>query len=160
MATRTLVLPVIGACPPSSNPAVLDFSGGRPKLLFDDTTPESRIWQFRMPTGYVGSGVLKIQYSMASATSNDVELGAKLMAVTPGDSQDMDADSYDTENTAGQAAAGTAGYMKEVSITLTNADSVAAGDYCAISLRRTCAASPKATGDAEVWNVSFEYGDA
>ncbi|MHC4365230.1 MAG: hypothetical protein ACYSTJ_07170 [Planctomycetota bacterium] len=103
---------------------------------------------------------MKIQYSMASATSNNVEFGAALMAVTPGDSQDMDADSYDTENTASQAVAGTAGYMKGISIPLTNADSVAAGDYCAISLRRTCAASPKATGDAEVWNVSLEYSDA
>ena len=76
--------------------------------------------------------------------------GATLEAVTSGDAFDMDAgESYDTENTATTAVGGTAGYMTQSTITLTNNDSSSAGDYLRIRIRRVgSSGSDTATGDA------------
>jgi K+-transporting ATPase A subunit len=63
----------------------------------------------------------------------------------------------DTERDAG--VPGTAGYMEQISITLSNLDSAAAGDLVRISLARNVAhATDTATGDAYV--LSIEIRDA
>lgn len=159
MATGTVILPVLGCSFDATNPPGIDYSSGRPKLLFDDTTPEIAYWVFRMPSNYASAPVAKIQYSMASATADDVEFEVSVMAVTDADSQDMDSDSYDTANSGSATVPGTAGYLDEISIALSNADSVAAGDYVAIRLARDAddATNDDATGDAEVWAFSLEY---
>jgi len=159
MATGTIILPVGGAYVDSTAPPGLGFSQSRAKLLFDDTTPEIVRWVFRMPADYASGPVAKIQYSMASATSNDVEFEVSVMAVSDGDAQDLDADSFDTVNSGSATVPGTAGYLDEISITLTNADSVAAGDWVCVKLARDAddGTNDTATGDAEVWAVSVEY---
>lgn len=159
MATGTILLPILGCSFDATNPPGVDYAQSRPKLLFDDTTPESVIWVFRMPQDYASGLTAKIQYSMASATSNNVEFEVSVMAVSDGDSQDLDADSFDTVNSGSATVPGTAGYLDEISITLTNADSVAAGDWVAIKLARDAddGTNDTATGDAEVWTFSLEY---
>ncbi len=160
MATQIIILPITAANGPAANPAPLQFSpSDRGKLMFDDTAPEYVLWEFPMPENYDSALVMKLQYSMASAVADKVEYGASVMAVSPGDAADMDTDSYDAENVQDDAVAGTAGYMQLVTITLTNKDGLAGGDYVSIRFRRTCAASPKATGDAEVWTARLEYDD-
>jgi hypothetical protein len=159
MATGTIILPVLGASLDSANPPGLAFSQSRPKLLFDDTTPQLAYWVFRMPANYASGLVAKIQYSMASAVANEVDFEVSVMAVTDADAQDLDSDSYDTANSGSATVPGTAGYLDEISVTLSNADSVAAGDWVALRLARDAddATNDDATGDAEVWNVSLEY---
>jgi hypothetical protein len=159
MTTGTVLLPITGAMLDASVPPGIGFSNSIPKLLFDDTTPESCYWQFRMPQDYASSPVLKVQYSMASATSNKVEFEASVMAVSDGDPQDMDAESYDSANTISVTVPGTAGYLDEISLSLTNADSLAAGDYVRLKLSRDAddGTNDTATGDCEVWAVSLEY---
>jgi len=94
---------------------------------------------------------------MASATTGTVMLSCEVMAVTDGDAAAVDTDSYDTiNNSSAKTVPGTVGYLDEISLTLTNADSVAAGDWVAIKLRRD-ASGGSATGDLELIAASLEY---
>lgn len=159
MATGTIILPVQSAKLPASNPAVIDGAENNFRLLFDASTDESCLWQFRMPVNYASALVAKIQYSMTSATADEVIFQVAVMAVSDGDSADINTDSYDTANdSSATTVPGTVGYLDEISITLTNADSVAAGDYVKIKINRDADdGSDNATGDAEVVAVSLEY---
>jgi len=159
MATATIQLPVPPHGFDSSTPCALAYSNGVPKLLFDDTTIEACYWQFRMPQNYASALTAKIQYSMASGVANEVEFQVNVMAVSDADAQDLDAESYDADNVGSATVPGTAGYMDEISITLTNADSLAAGDLVRIRLTTDAddAVNDDATGDREVWAVSLEY---
>jgi hypothetical protein len=98
---------------------------------------------------------------MASATSNTVVLELRVAAVTDGDSQDVDAKALATTNASSAVTVpGTAGHIDEISITLTNADSVAAGDWVTVMLRRdadSTNATDNATGDMEVIGVALTY---
>jgi hypothetical protein len=146
----------------TTNPAALSvLPSGRRKWLFDAVTDEMVLCEFRMPGNYASSPVLKLQYSMASATSGNVVLGAEVMAVTPGDAANINTDSFDIINTATSTVPATTGHMKEVSITLANADDVAAGDYVVIRIRRDAdSASDTAVGDLELWTIMLEYTTA
>jgi hypothetical protein len=99
---------------------------------------------------------------MASATANNVRFQAALEAITDGDATDTDAaSSFDTANSNGVAVPGTAGYIDQLSITMTTADSIAAGDYCRLRINRDAdgtSGSDTATGDAQV--LAVELRDA
>ena len=113
-----------------------------------------------MPVNYASGPVLKLQYSMASATSGEVVLAAEIMAVSDGDSQDIDSESFDTINTsASTTVPATAGHLDEISITLTNADSLAAGDFVLLRISRDASdtVNDDASGDLELRNISIEY---
>ncbi len=157
-ATGTIILPVQAVKLPSTSPVAIDAGETNWRLLFDDTTDESGQWQFRIPQNYSSGLTIKIQYSMASATTGAVYFEASVMAVTDGDAADINTESYDTANSGNATVPGTAGYLDEISITLTNADSVAAGDYVKIKINRDANnASDTAAGDAEVVATSLEY---
>lgn len=133
------------------------------QLAFDATTDEMVYWAFRMPQDYSSSPVMKVQYKMASATTGNVRFEGRLAAVTSGDAQDVDAKALATTNSNGGAVPATAGFLSEVSITLTNADSLAAGDYVIAYLRRDAdgtTGTDDATGDCEVVAVALEYTTA
>jgi hypothetical protein len=129
------------------------------QLAFDGSgNTEQCMWSFRMPADYASAPVLKVQYKMASATSNSIVLDGRIAAVSDGDSQDVDANAFANANTATKTVPGTAGHLDEVSITLTNADSLAAGDFTIVYLARLSGdASDTATGDCEVIAVTLEY---
>lgn len=160
MATGTVLLPTLGAELDDTNPPGVSFVSSRRMLLFDADTDEIIYYTFRMPQDYSSAPVLKFQYSMASATSGNVIVGCEVMAVTDGEA--VDSDSYDTVNTSSATAVpGTAGLMDEISLSLSNADSVAAGDYVALKIRRDADnASDTATGDLEYWGAALEYTTA
>lgn len=129
-------------------------------LLFDASTDEMCYWKTRMPPDYASAPVLKVQYKMASATTGSVRFEGRVAAITPGDATDMDAKALGTTNSAGDAVAATVGYVKEASVSLTNADSLAAGDMAIFSLRRDAdgtTGTDDATGDCEVVQVAVEY---
>ena len=97
---------------------------------------------------------------MASATSGTVEFEVEVMAVTDGDSEDInDPNGWDLRNAGSVTVPGTAGYLDEISITLTHADSVAANDYVKVRVGRDAddGTNDTATGDAEVVAISLEY---
>lgn len=141
---------------PSSNYPERGLAQHREYLGFDASTVETaRTRAVRMPTAYTGSGTLKadIYYAMASATANKVDFEVSVEAVTPADATDLDAgESFDTANAANETVPATAGYLSKLTVTLTNKDSVAAGDYVRLKLERDAddGTDDTATGDARV----------
>lgn len=129
------------------------------QALFDAGTKEQCMWSFRMPPDYASAPVLKVQYKMVSATSGNVVIEGRIAAVSDGDATDVDAKAFGTANTsAATAVPATAGHLDEISLTMTNADSVAAGDFVIVYLARDAAnASDTATGDMEVVAAALTY---
>lgn len=138
--------------------AEIDSSEGPTRLLFDDTTDEAAVWQFRMPNNYSSDPLLKVGYSMASATSLDVEFEGAIMCISDGDSADIGTASFSTIAVATETVPGTAGYPSEVSITLTD-DSCAANDtvFVYLSTDSDDATNDDATGDREVVHATLAY---
>ncbi len=162
MATRFIFSP-LSAEFPSSNFAPLSKVNARPVLAFDAATDETAYWTFVAPQGFTGTGTLVITYAMASATSGAVGLQAQIEAITDGDSTDTDATtSFDTvNNSASTTVPATAGYIDQISITMTNQDSITAGDYCRLSINRDAdgsAITDSATGD--LYLIVAELRDA
>ena len=128
------------------------------QLHFDAAQTEQAMWQFVVPSNFVSAPVLNIQYKMASATTGNVRLDARVGAVSPGDATDLDAKAFAAANLVTDAVPGTAGHMKQISLTLTNADSIAAGDMAMVYLARLGAdAADTAAGDLELVSVVFSY---
>lgn len=128
------------------------------QLAYDATADEWVTWQFRLPDDYASAPTLKVQWKATSATSGNVVWDARISATSPGDSTDVDAQDFDAANTATGAAPATAGYLAETSITLANADSLAAGDFVVVRLSRVgSSGSDTATGDAEMVGCLLSY---
>lgn len=135
------------------------------KLLFDASVLEQCDWVTVAPYDLHASTpapIMKVYFSMETATSGNVIVLGRLFAITDGDSQDVNAKAFGTVNTsAATAVPGTAGHMKVLTLTLTNADSVAAGDLLGIYFARDGAnGSDTATGDMAVWAVAVTYTTA
>lgn len=170
MTTGTLILPISGATLPdgsaSNSPAQFQrtkSTASAPvyhfiELLFDPATEESAYWSFRMPTDYASSPVLKLQWK-ANQASNAVVWGCQLAAITPTDADTPNEHALATTNTVTNNCNATeARRLVESSITLTNADSLAAGDFLAVRVYRVAAnGSDTCTVDAELVAVSLEY---
>lgn len=154
MATRFLFTPLSAEFPSANFPQLLTIHSTerRYALAFDASTDESAMWTAVAPQGWTGTITAVISYVMASATSGTVGLQVSVEAVASGDSTDLDAaTSYDTvNNSASTTVPGTAGYMAQISITLTNNDSSAAGKLLRFKLNRDAdgsAITDSATGD-------------
>jgi len=159
MAARTLysLVPEAAHFPASNFPQLIKLATpSRYVLAYDATTNETAYWTFAAPQGVTTPLTAIVSYIMASATSNDVDVDGALECVTDGDSTDLDAGtSFDSVNsTDNTTVPGTAGYLDQISITLTNADSITAGDYCRFSLARD-ATNDTATGDMYVLLVEL-----
>lgn len=172
MATGTIILAIGAADLPdgSGSNAAPDIkkvksSASAPSpyfkhALFDDTTKEQLCWSLRMPQDYASAPVMKVLFKMASATSGNVIIEGRLAATTPGDATDQDAKAFASANTSSATAvpSTTAGKVGEISLTLTNADSLAAGDFVVVYFARDAAnGSDTASGDMEVVNVAITY---
>jgi hypothetical protein len=161
MASRFVFTPYSAEYPTSNFPQILPVNA-RPVLAFDAATDETCYWTSIAPQGLTGTITVIISYIMASATSGAARWQAAIEAVSDGDSTDLDATtSFDTANSAGATVPGTVGHIDQVSITMTNADSIAAGDYFRLSLNRDAdgtSGTDDATGDAYV--LACELRDA
>lgn len=162
MATRFVFTPLAAEFPATNFPQ-LTLSNRRPVLAFDASTDETAYWTAAAPQGITGTITVVISYAMASATSGTVGFQAQIEAITAGDAVDTDATtSFDTvNNSASTTVPGTAGYIGQISITMTNADGIAAADYFRLSLNRDAdgsAITDSATGDALV--LAVELRDA
>ena len=160
MTTRFVLTPNAAEFPSSNYPGLM-LVNRRPVLAFDTTTSETAYWTVVAPQGLTGTWTAIISYIMASATSGGVAFDVAVEAVTSGDAVDLDATtSFDSVNGGNDATVpGTAGYMEQISITLTNMDSVAAADLLRFSLARDVAdANDTATGDCYVLAVEIRDG--
>jgi len=162
MATRFVFTPYAAEFPATNFPQ-LTLSNRRPVLAYDAATDETAYWTFVAPQGLTGALTLVLTVAMASATSGTVGFQAQIEAITDADATDTDATtSFDAvNNSASTTVPATAGNIKQISITLTNADSIAAADYCRLSLNRDAdgsAITDSATGDAYL--LAAELRDA
>lgn len=162
MATRAIFTPFSAEFPAANFPQLV-LSNQRPVLAFDAATDETCYWTSIAPQGLTGTITAVISYAMASATSGAVGFQIQVEAITAADATDTDSTtSFDTvNNSASTTVPGTAGYMDQISVTLTNADSIAAADYFRLSLNRDAdgsAITDSATGDAYVFAVELRDG--
>jgi len=131
------------------------------KLLFDASQTESALFQVKLPDDYSSSPVFKGLYSMVSGTSASINLECDVMAVTPGDSASIDSVSFATGNEVSATVPTTAGYVGSAYITLTNNDSMAAGDIVIFRINRDHDdAGDTATGDLALLTASLMYTSA
>ena len=162
MATRAVFLPISAEFPTSAFPALKKDAQDRMLLAFDASSDENVYWTGIAPQGLTGTITLVVSYYMASATSGAVRFQAALEAVTAADATDLDAGvSFDTDNSNGATVPGTAGYLGQLSITMTNADSMAVGDLFRLRLRRDAdgtSGTDDASGDCHV--LAVELRDA
>ena len=150
-----LVFDADGFVLPTSSAPGRDVVQNRPFLAFDASAVESAYSRPAAMPGQYAGGTLKanVGYFMASATSGKVDFEVSVEAVSDGDTVDLDAGtSFDTANAGNATVPGTAGHLDVLTITLTNKDSVAAGDLVTFKLERDAddATDDTATGDARV----------
>ena len=166
MATVKQVFGPRDALFPASNPATFKAVAGSnfpvESLAFDATTEETCYFTF--PALSYGSGniTVRINWYADTATAEDVVFGCSLAAITPNtDTQDIETDAFATETTGTDAHLGTTGQrLHEMTVTVSNLDSVAAGDWCVLRLARKVGdAADDMTGDALVVLVTVEYSD-
>lgn len=159
MATRFVFTPESAAFPTTNFPQ-RTIINARPVLAYDAATSETAYWTAEAPAGLTGTITVSVTYMMASATTGAVYFRGYIEAITAGDAVDLDTTtSFAAANSGNGTVPGTAGYMQQISITMTNADSIAVGDYFRLSLDRDAAnASDTATGDAYV--LAVEFSDA
>jgi len=163
VATTRFAFGPLGAEFPSTNFPQLTIShttSRRPALAYDATTKETAHWTAIAPQGLTGTMTAIITYAMVSAVANGVAFDVAVEAITDNDATDTDAaTSFDTDNTANETVPATAGYISQLSVTLTTQDSIAAGDYFRLSVARDPAdAADTATGDCLV--LAVELRDA
>lgn len=159
MATRFIFTPESAHFHSATFPE-LRLANQRPVLAFDASANEFAYWTAVVPQGWTGTKTAIIYLIMASATTGDTDWDVGVEAITPNsDTVDLDAaTSFDTDNsTDNTSVPGTAGHLQAITVTLTNNDSSAAGDYIRFRLTRD-AASDTASGDAYV--LALEIRDS
>lgn len=133
---------------------------GRMVAAFDDTNEAACFTPaVQMPASYAGTGTLKATLKVIFASeitaTDEAVFDVSVEAVTSGDALDLDAGrSFDSVNTDEVDPPGTAGYEVDLTITLTNKDSVAAGDEVVFHIRRdTDHANDDAAGNAYISSI-------
>lgn len=135
--------------PPASNYATLDTRNSVACLDFDDATDESAVFVGIIPEGAsLGSGLkIRIHWAATTATSGDCVWLAALERMNT----DLDSDSFDTAGTVTTTCNGTSGIVAVSEITLTNIDSVTAGDGFRLKITRDAdSGSDTLSGDVEL----------
>jgi asparagine N-glycosylation enzyme membrane subunit Stt3 len=157
MPTIGSLLPFAAEFPASGMPQ-LTLVNRRPALAYDAANMELAYWTLPVPSGLTTPVSVNITYAMASATTGGIALGVTVEAITDGDTLDTDtANSFDANNVVSVAAVpGTAGYIDQVLIPLTNNDGMAYADLVRIGLFRVVAdAADTASGDLQVYAVEL-----
>jgi len=125
-------------------------------LAYDASTVEAACWVFRAPQGLTGTMQVVIDYAMETATSGKIDFEASIEAFADG--EDLSSASFDTANAANETVPGTVKYRNQLTITLTNNDSMAAGELCRLKIERDAddGTDDTAAGDCWVYVVEFQ----
>jgi hypothetical protein len=129
-----------------------------PQLRFVKTAANGRQWRFRVRAVPAATIVLKITGRMSGANvSKAIVMGCQVAAVSVTDSNVANK-AFDTTNTATTTVPDTANVQFEVSITLTNKDSMAKGDdVCLFIYRDALVGGDTAAGDFLVTSIGLSY---
>lgn len=135
-------------------------------LAYDATTDESAFWRF-VATSY-GSGNLTLDlywYADTDTTSgHTISWEAQIAAITADtDTQDVETKALATLNAVQDTHLGTTGQrLHKCSITISNLDSIAAGDECWLRIARDANDTnftDNLTGDAILVGAVLSYSD-
>lgn len=165
MTVRHILSPLDATFPTTGMATPVQTQGTNfpvPALAFDTTTQETAYFQF--PAIAYGSGdvTVTVEWYADTATSGGVTFGASLAAITPNtDTTNIETKAFATENTASDTHLGTTGQrLHSFDITVSNLDSLTAGDSVVLRLRRVPAdGSDTMTGDALVTRVIVAYSE-
>jgi hypothetical protein len=131
-------------------------------LAFDAAADETAFWRLLADNYGSGNITVDIFWYADSATSGDVIFDAGIAAITSNtDSGDIETKAFATINSVTDAHLGTTGQrLHTATITISNLDSVAAGDYVMLKLNRDANnAADTMTGDAIVVALRVSYSD-
>lgn len=165
--TRYLELDIAESHPPLANMdsaavEIVSSSIGTPtpawyQARYDAGTIEARQWSKPIPPEYKDSPAIEFVAYMATATSGTVVMGGYVTSIGAG--ANGTARPFDAANLATIAVPGTAGITFSGTISLANADSMAAKDHAVFMLSRVGTATvDNAGGDMVINNVAFRYG--
>ena len=136
MATRAILTPLSAEFPSSNYPA-LTVVNTRPVLAYDASTDETAYWTIVAPQGLTGTITCILSLIGNAAGTNSTYWEVAVEAVTSADATDLDSStSFGTVNTGNVAMPSTQGHLVQLTVTLTNNDSIAAADYVRISIAR------------------------
>jgi hypothetical protein len=166
MATVYQVFRPYDGIPPASNYATLDVIAGTnfpvPCLDFDTTTAEAIYFYFQAVNYGSGNLTINIDWYADTAASGDVVWDAQLACITQNtDTGDIETKALGTANTVTDSHLGTTNQrLHRAVITLSNTDSIAAGDWCVLKIVRDVAdGADTMAGDASLVGVTVEYSD-
>lgn len=133
-------------------------------LAYDAAADEAAFWKVDASFYGVSNGNLTvdIRWYADTASSGDTVWGATLAAITANtDTQDVETKALTTENTFTDNHLGTVGQrLHSAIVTVSNLDSLAAGDSLWIRIRRIgSSGSDTMAGDAIVERVVVSYSD-
>jgi hypothetical protein len=131
-------------------------------LAFDAASEEAAFVRFRARNYGSGNLTALINWYADSATSGDIIWGISLAAITPNtDSQDMETKAFATEQTATDSHLGTVAQRShDISLTISNLDSLAADDHVELKVvRKAAAAGDTMTGDGILTMLDISYSD-
>jgi hypothetical protein len=140
MATRSILTPCSAEFPSSNFPqlGISNASDRRPVIAYDGTTAESAYWTIVAPQGLLAPLTIVLSLIFPTAISGTAIMDVAIEAISTGDAVDLDSSSsFATTNTSGAISApGTAGFLVQSSISLTNDDAISAADYVRLRISR------------------------
>jgi len=131
-------------------------------LAFDAAADETAFWKWIADNYGSGNLTVGIFWYADTASSGDVIWDVGLAAITPDtDTQDIETKAFTTVNSVTDTHLGTTGQRLHLAIvTVSNLDSLAAGDYVMLKLNRDANnAADTLTGDAIVTAIRVAYSD-
>lgn len=131
-------------------------------LLYDAATEERAYWALRAVNYGSGNLTLDLEWYADNATSGDVVWGGSVAVITSNiDTQDIETDTFATENTVTDSHLGTTGQrLHRATITISNLDSIAADDFVTLRIARKAAdGSDTMAGDAALVLATLSYSD-
>ena len=127
------------------------------RWAFDDSSNEHICVVFRAPGNYASAPALKLDW-YGAAIANEVRWAVEVSAITASDAATPEDKTGDTVNEVDDTADGTTLELNQASITLTNADSLAAGDLVMLVLYRNAEhGNDDFVGDAYFLGGVLEY---
>lgn len=132
------------------------------RLLYDAAVDEGAFW-FLEATNYgAGNITVDLIWYATNATTGVVRWGVSIAAITPdSDSQDVETKALATEQTVDDTHLGTTSKrLHKATITVSNLDSVAAGDWVVIRVRRIGSnGADTMANDVALAQVRLAYSD-
>jgi hypothetical protein len=132
------------------------------RLLYDATTAETAFWKLEAVNYGSGNITCDVIWYAVNATTGVVRWEVALAAITPEtDSQDVETKAFATAQSVDDTHLGTTSKrLHRATITISNLDSVAAGDECWLLVRRVANnAADTMANDAALTSVRLAYSD-